>query len=274
MGTKHEKWNPEPFDFEIEITDRVILDENSTIVPLATDEEVDILVKRTVKAGQWSTICQPFDMTEEQVHAAFGDDVQIAELDIYDEAYTLNDDGTITVFFTDADLSEGLYANWPYIIRTTGDISQFEVHARLTPAEEEAVAEYETGKGKNKKTIGSFTGTLHAGAVIPSECLFLSGNKFWYSTGKTVSKAFRAWFWFEDVLEDLDGAEARIFLSFDGGGETTGIGATLNEKGKMRNEKVYDLQGRRMAWRAGTGPAPAGLRKGIYVKEGKKVIIK
>ena len=262
MGTKHEKWNPEPFDFEIEITDRVILDENSTIVPLATDEEVDILVKRTVKAGQWSTICQPFDMTEEQVHAAFGDDVQIAELDIYDEAYTLNDDGTITVFFTDADLSEGLYANWPYIIRTTGDISQFEVHARLTPAEEEAVAEYETGKGKNKKTIGSFTGTLHAGAVIPSECLFLSGNKFWYSTGKTVSKAFRAWFWFEDVLEDLNSAEARISLSFNGG-ETSGIDLQFTDL-RFNSHAVYDLQGRCVEHPG----------KGLFIRDGKKIVVR
>ena len=35
VGDKHEKFNPEPFDFEMEITDRVILDENSTVAPAA-----------------------------------------------------------------------------------------------------------------------------------------------------------------------------------------------------------------------------------------------
>jgi len=38
---------------------------------------------------------------------------------------------------------------------------------------------------------GSFVGTL-AKTVVPADALFISGNKFWYSTGKTNKKAGKA----------------------------------------------------------------------------------
>ena len=77
-------------------------------------------------------------------------------------------------------------------------------------------------------------------------------------------KAFRAYFNFNDLLADFeDNYEARrITMSFD---NSTGIRATLNDKGEMINDNaVYDLQGRRVA-----NPG-----KGVFVKDGKKVIIK
>ena len=70
--------------------------------------------------------------------------------------------------------------------------------------------------------------------------------------------------------------------------EVTGVSeaSPLNEKGKMRNgeddgehqssEKrgeVYDLQGRKLDG-VGAGPVPARLHKGLYIINGKKVMIK
>ena len=63
---------------------------------------------------------------------------------------------------------------------------------------------------------------------------------------------------------DFDGTGAReFFLLF--GNETTGIGATLNEKADMRNDQLfYNLNGQRVA-------QPS---KGLYIVGGKKVIVK
>ena len=47
-------------------------------------------------------------------------------------------------------------------------------------------------------------------------------------------------------------------------GDATEISATLNDNGEMTNEKYYDLQGRRVAQ----------PQKGLYIVNGKKVIIK
>ncbi len=241
--------------FTVTITDKMVLDENSPVVPMATDGVVDLLVKRTIKGGEWSTICLPFDMTEDDLYDAFGNDVQLAEFDTYE----VNDDGGIEVNFYETDMSKGLYANWPYLIMTSADVTSFEVTAEVKPHEDEAIAEYETGKGKNKRTVGTFTGTLHAGTVIPADNLFLNGNNFHYSVGKTRCKAFRAYFWFEDVLSDVENASSRI--SFFVEHDMTGI-SKIQHVNETNN--VFDLQGRHVV-------KPA---KGIYVKDGKKVIIK
>ena len=57
------------------------------------------------------------------------------------------------------------------------------------------------------------------------------------------------------------GGSANEFFGFD---ETTGINATLNDNVEMTNDNVYDLQGRRVS-------QPT---KGLYIVNGKKVVIK
>ena len=96
--------------------------------------------------------------------------------------------------------------------------------------------------------------------------LFLSGGKFWYSTGKTPMMAFRAYFDFVDVLPETDASPARIIMEFDDE-TTTGVGDAmrLNDNGQMINDKfVYDLQGRRV-----TQP-----QKGLYINNGKKILVR
>ena len=249
--------HPDAVGFSIEVTDKVILDENSPTVPLATDEAVNLLVKRTIKAGEWSTLCLPFAMDEQQTREAFGSDVQLAEFD----SYEVNDDGSITVCFIDSDPTEGIYANWPYIIKTSQSLSEFEATAVVSPDEEGAVAEYETGKGKNKKLMGTFTGTLHAGVTIPENNLFLNSNKFYYSVGKTRCKAFRAYFWFFDLLPDMNSASSRISMLVD---EDT----PTQIKCLMRQNPSgdwFDLHGRKVE---------DAKRKGVYIKGRKKVVVK
>ena len=115
-----------------------------------------------------------------------------------------------------------------------------------------------TGKGANRKT-GKFIGTYQAGTVVPENSLFLSGNKFWYSAGKTKMKAFRAYFTLDDVLAEATQASARIMLNIDG--ETTGMHAVQDGED---DGSVYDLLGRRVE-----NPA----KNGIYIRKGKKEVV-
>ena len=79
----------------------------------ATD--VNVTVKRTIKAGIWSTIVLPFDMTTQQLTSAFGDDVELANFTTWETTdYDDNDNPkAITVFFKEAN---EIKANTPYII--------------------------------------------------------------------------------------------------------------------------------------------------------------
>lgn len=263
VGDKHEKWNPEPFDFEIEITDRVILDENSTVAPTA-QSGVNVLVKRTIKAGQWSTIVLPFTLTKAKAEAVFGSDVQLAEFTGFEVDYG-DDDENVTPLGITINLksytipSRGGWAGGkPLLIKVSNDIESFEVDGVNITDKVNDVSkadEYETPG----KLTGSFVKT-----TIPADGLFISDNQFWYSTGKTTVKAFRCWFELGAVLNKETEFPARVFLNFED--ETTGIGddSHLNDKGDKTNENVYDLQGRRVA-----NPG-----KGLYIKNNKKVIIK
>lgn len=263
VGDKHEKWNPESFDFDIEITDKVILDENSPVVPIRTDEQVDILVKRTIRANEWSTICLPFAMSVDKLKAAFGDDYQLA----YISGCEFEKDGddkvtTIRVKFTDR--TAALQVNRPYIIKVSNDITEFEVsNVKINPTDayktEITVEDDETGEDV---TLCSMTGNLKGGTVVPANSLFLNNNKFYYSVGKTKCKAFRAWFWFKDLLSDVATSSSRITFQVDDG-STTGINDVRSKKEDVRCD-VYDLQGRRIE----------NPTKGLYIRNGRKEVIK
>lgn len=246
------------WQFAINISDPwITLDENSTTLPEASDGETEIKVKRTIKANQWNTICFPFAMTEAQVYEAFGEDVQVANF----ESYEVLDDLTgINVVFGDAGLGQwGLMANYPYIIKTSKDLTEFIVTSRIEPDEDYAYTEYAEGRGPNKKVYGTFYGTLKAGGKVPANCLFLNGGDFWYSTGQSNIKAFRGYFDFVDGLASLENAASNAKMVFRG--ETTDIKDVTVE---TANDDMYDLQGRRIV----------NPDKGIYIKNGKKVVIK
>ncbi|MBQ9187595.1 MAG: hypothetical protein IJ144_07225, partial [Prevotella sp.] len=123
--------------------------------------------------------------------------------------------------------------------------------------------------GSRRVVYSGFYGTYHAGTVLDENTLFLSDNQFWYSAGLTRMKAFRAYFDFLDVLTEVEEAQARILLSF-GDGETTGIGDALRlmNNGRVNSEEsasaVYNLKGQRVA-------QPS---KGLYIKDGRKVVVK
>jgi hypothetical protein len=245
----------------ITVSDVLVLDENSTMTP-PTANNVTVTVRRTINANEWSSICLPFDMTEEQVMAAFGNDVQLAEFASYDAVKDGNNVTGITINFDDTDLSEGLYGNYPYIIKTSSDITEFTLTADINP--DDAVAEYDNGKtGGKRKVYGSFIGTYKAKTVVPDNSLFLSAGKFWYSAGLTKMKAFRAYFTLDDVLTDMSQASARIQMSLDE--EETGVNErAITNHEQPSHEKYYNLMGQRV-----TMP-----KKGLLVKEGKKIVVK
>ena len=256
-------------DCEINIVDsHIILDEVSTELPGKSDEEVSLRVLRTIKANEWSTLCLPFSMTESQIYDAFGDDVKVAEFVDYETYYDSNDEiVAISVNFEETDLSEGLYANYPYMIKVAQPISSFEVNSILEPDEEAAVVEFDNGKrGKQRVVYGSFIGTYHADTVLPENSLFMSKNKFWYSAGKTKTKAFRAYLMFEDVLSDLNNGDASSKIRLNVDFNTTSI---ENLCATDSNNGIYTLQGVFV----GNDIDFKALPRGMYIVHGTKKFI-
>jgi len=255
--TKHEL---EDVTFTVTIGEpadtRTVLDEASIVAPEAATG-VDVRVKRTIRADEWSTICLPFAMTEAQVQAAFGSDVQLADF----TGYEVEEDGDgnvvgLSVDFSDVDAIE---ANHPYLIKVSAAVSEFTVDGvDVDPEEEPTVATVK----RTRKQWSEFIGTYAANTAVPEKTLFLSGNKFYYSTGATKMKAFRGYFDFYDVLTEVDESYAKVrFFIDDTAAEIEGIG------GVMQTGAVYSVSGVRM----GTADRLKTLPKGLYIVNGKKV---
>ena len=75
-------------------------------------------------------------------------------------------------------------------------------------------------------------------------------------------KGFRAYF----LMHEAAASQARAFVIDFGDGETTGIQPIRMENGTTPAEGTYDLSGRRIQGQP--------TQKGVYIQNGKKVVIK
>ena len=246
----------------VTVSDKLILDENSTALP-GEFEGVDVLVKRTIKANEWSTICLPFEVDPQDLADAIGGNVEVAEfLDT-----EVDGDGNLNVNF---DYVDYIDPNYPYIIKTSVDVDEFTVASVDVLADEEgAVAEMASGNGNRKVVSAAFYGILHAGDAIPTivslqnarayqdaATVFISGGKFYWTSAATQPiKAFRGYFAFVDDVRD---AGVKMVIN----GEATRINEVQNNV--VKNGAIYDLSGKQVR--------NINNLKGVFIQNGKKVV--
>ena len=272
-GEEHDAVRIESIPFKIKIIEnRITLDENVGITDETPTGEQNVLVKRTISANNWNTICLPFDMSEVQIASAFGDaTVQLADFAGCVATYDGDNCTAIKVNFTDATT---ITANKPCLIKVSEAVTEFKVDGVTINADEESAH-----VDKDKTKIGSryyynkMIGTYTPETVIGSSeddiyQLFLSNNKFYYSKGTAKMKAFRAYFEFLDELTDKSAgvSNAKISMFFD---ETTGI-SDINTKTKVDSDAVYNINGQYVGKNIDMNTLP----KGVYIINGKKKIVK
>lgn len=258
------------FTEEFEITDeydgRVVLDESSTNLPDAATG-VNVSVKRTINAGNWSTICLPFAMTEEQCKEAFGADVKIADFKGTESEFDGEDNviGIKVKFQSVTSMEE----NHPYIIKVKEKITEFTADGVTIEPDERACIEFDNGEtGSSRIVYSGFYGTYVANTVLDKFTLFLSDNKFYYSAGKTKIKAFRGYFAFHDILADVEGnSGAKIAFMVDD--IPTHIENYVADRVYLEGA-VYTIGGQLI----GKNVNKNQLKKGVYIRDGKKFVVK
>jgi len=132
-------------------------------------------------------------------------------------------------------------------------------------------------------TYVDFVGTYSPVVIYESgdkHNLYLgSGNDIYYPSRSGYEvKACRAYFRLKNNLTaGTPNAEVRAFVLNFGEDSETGETTSLNDKVQMINDKEadawYDLSGRKLSG-VGAGPVPARLPKGVYINNGRKVVIK
>lgn len=256
--------------FTITVGDgRIRFDESSMKLPIYTPNvKGNVKMKRTIKKDSWSTIVLPFTLTKAKAEDVFGSDVKLAEFSGFEVDYGEDEENVvplgIKINFATYTMSakKPMTGGKPFLIRTSKDIESFQaddVTLFNAVTDVEKTDEFDTG--------GKFTGSL-VKTVVPADGLFISGNQFWYSTGETNIKAFRGWFELGAVLDkDTDfGAKIGFFVD---GLPTSVDGIAVNGSQQIKGA-IYTIGGQLV----GTDVKMNQLKKGVYIKDGRKFVIK
>lgn len=235
----------------------VTLDENSESNTIEAKTGVNVTLKRSMVKGEWNTICLPFEVSEKQAKAAFGNDVKIVELDT-EAAVDAN-----VLSFKD---SKVIVAATPYLIKPSA-VSETGTYT----FEGVDIAE------KNINDKNAYTFNLSADNLISFKGIYNKvditedvqkfqnnyaaflgdGNKI-YKAGTGMTKGFRAYF---AIPTGAAASALRVVID----GTATSI-KNIDSEVVESNAPVYNLQGQRVNGN--------NLTPGIYVKAGKKFVVK
>ena len=222
------------------------IDEATGYTPAAAYANVSL--KRTFVTG-WNGLVLPFDMTAEEAKTTFN----ATAVKDFDE---VTDDGSnATLKFVDA---ENIKAGVPVLIKVTAPAvsNTYALNNVWLPGT--------ALQNVNKKSTNAdftFTGTYSATTDLQAvSFVLIQGDKLYShdaNSSETTAKSMRAYF----VNNATEGAKSLNIL-FDLDGETTAIIKVKDNSQTTQN--YYDMQGRRIL-------KPV---KGLYIQNGKKVVIK
>ena len=290
-------WRQMPDEFVLELPDGK---DNRDLIALWDGMTVNVkLTGRTLyKDGKWNTLCLPFTLSNaldasypafdgaefklldvagkynEQGEGFFGGDEQnIADYTIqtgFDEAT-----GTLRLFFIDGSFEAGtpLLAKWP----NGKDL--------VSPTFNNVTITKTMNDVNSDDGIVTFRGTYdyRSFPVADRSILFLgSNNTLFYPEGSAHIGPIRSYFKLVGVTaDDLPANNIKMFF----GDVTDGIGSIENGKLIIENEASawYDLSGRKIrderlemrdSHSSSVTRHSSFLKKGIYVNNGKKIVIK
>lgn len=242
------------------------------------DDPIDVYVHRTIAGGgAWSTLCLPFDLTHFKVQKAFGDDIVYAEFDRVDLTKK-------EIHFKST--TGGMKAGQPYLIQNSkATIDNF--FADDVTFTKTGIETINNNGRKSKESEGYYyVGLLEPTQVNNSgDATYNPYNRAVYIANPDndgvqklkklstdgIIKAFRAYLYFPVSNNEFEAGakESSLFLSLDDilDGGITGVDK-ITVDGKPVNNNIYNLNGQLV------GTDASVLPQGIYVRNGKKFVIK
>ena len=215
---------------------------NAETISGNADKTVNVKLTRTLKADVWNTFCVPFDVTVEGSPLEGATIKQIASV-------TEKDDGAV-INFENAPAT--LEAGKAYLVRTATAI----VNPTFNGVTVKNVDPTNCSGNEKYQLIGIYS-PLNIDASRYGKVFGINNqDKLAKVKENTSIKGMRAYFL-------LANSATAAKLNF--GGELTGIDAVDNGEAVMTG-KVYNLNGQYV------GNSLEGLKKGVYVVNGKKVL--
>lgn len=227
------------------------LDETKKDNVIETYENANVTLQRTLSKDYWNTFCVPFALDAEQVTQYFGEDTQL-------RTYEGNCNNNIVYFAT----VDNIEAGKPYIMKPGNAVVQnptFEGVSMVATELDDNGNPQAVGDASTVQMKGIYN---HVTLVQDKTNIYIgAGNKFYYPADAEACQmnGLRAYF---IVPEGTDIKKLRANLD----GATTSLGEIFDTE--ESNTPVYNLQGQCV------GNSLSTLKSGIYVQNGKKVVVK
>lgn len=227
------------------------LDETKTDNVIETYENANVTLQRTLSKDYWNTFCVPFALDAEQVTQYFGEGTQL-------RTYEGNCNNNIVYFAT----VDNIEAGKPYIMKPGNAVVKnptFEGVSMVATGLDENGNPQAVGDASTVQMKGIYN---HVTLVQDKTNIYIgAGNKFYYPADAEACQmnGLRAYF---IVPEGTD--IKKLHANLDGA--TTSLGEIFDTE--ESNTPVYNLQGQCV------GNSLSTLKSGIYVQNGKKVVVK
>ena len=230
-------------------------------------EFCDISYTRTFNNTNWQALYIPFSISYDD----WKDDFDVAYINGIRQLDT-DDDNVIDETIMDVYRIENgsLIPNTPYLIRakTTGEKTIYANYTTLLPSEESSI---DCSTTIVKYTFTGTYRTIPAATLIDNGYYAMGGGAVIMTDGTSDLKPYRWYLKIEarsPIYNVANAAKAITIRVMDEESETTGISElqVTNDELPVDESPVYDLNGRRVDENA--------LKPGIYIKNGKKVVIK
>lgn len=216
--------------------------DNAETISGNADKTVNVKLTRTLKADVWNTFCVPFDVTVAGSPLEGATIKQIASVEEKTDGAVIN--------FEDAPAT--LEAGKAYLVRTATAI----VNPTFNGVTVKNVDPTNCSGNENYQLIGIYSPKNIDASLYGKVFGINNQDKLAKVMKDTSIKGMRAYFL-------LANSATAAKLNF--GGELTGIDAVDNGEAVMTG-KVYNLNGQYV------GNSLEGLKKGVYVVNGKKVL--
>ena len=234
---KHTTWTD--FNLVKAVAEDITLDETSGYTPVTEETYANVTMTRKVVAG-YNTVCLPFDLTAEQVASVFGEDAKV---------YTFEDvpDGENSTINFNTKEGNTIAANVPVLISDATAVANTE-----TKTVNGVILK--SGDAKVAGTNFDFVGTYAPIEAIEAGDYFIGNGALYKSAGATSMKAFRAY------IHDKTNGQSGVKLYIDD------IETAISEINGIEAEQgvIYNIAGQRVN----------KAQKGIYIVNGKKVLVK
>ena len=216
--------------------------DNNAVLEKNNGKEVNVMLKRTLVADSWNTLCLPFSMSNDAVQTVFGEGTVLKQMKEWNAAENV-------IYFETAD---AIVAGQPYIIKPVEAKESFLLQDQMVL------------NAVNNATSGdiSFCGIMSSTQLSESDVFLGTDGELYLPNvaeeNGDVLRGFRAYF---KGINSVANTKVNIE------GVVSGI-ENINGATAYTNGKVYTLARQYVA------NSTKGLMKGIYVVNGKKIVVR